>query len=145
VVTNGDWWPFTLGVVGLTGLEPVTPRLSSVCSNQLSYRPGGRIQSLEFRVQNRNSKLIILNSKLVKAGGGNRIRTDDILLAKQTLYQLSYTPECWHRAGRLVKAARPLSRPAWRVWRKKTELCAAHCCARPCFVPPRLRGGEFRK
>ena len=25
-------------------------------------------------------------------GGGNRIRTDDILLAKQTLYQLSYTP-----------------------------------------------------
>ena len=26
-------------VVGQTGLEPVTPRLSSVCSNQLSYRP----------------------------------------------------------------------------------------------------------
>lgn len=26
-------------LVGLTGLEPVTPRLSSVCSNQLSYRP----------------------------------------------------------------------------------------------------------
>ena len=26
-------------VVGLTGLEPVTPRLSSACSNQLSYRP----------------------------------------------------------------------------------------------------------
>lgn len=25
-------------------------------------------------------------------GGGNRIRTDDILLAKQALYQLSYTP-----------------------------------------------------
>ena len=25
-------------MVGLTGLEPVTPRLSSVCSNQLSYR-----------------------------------------------------------------------------------------------------------
>ena len=25
-------------------------------------------------------------------GGGRRIRTDDILLAKQTLYQLSYTP-----------------------------------------------------
>ena len=28
-----------LGVVGLTGLEPVTLRLSSACSNQLSYRP----------------------------------------------------------------------------------------------------------
>ncbi len=27
-------------VVGLTGLEPVTLRLSSACSNQLSYRPG---------------------------------------------------------------------------------------------------------
>ena len=26
------------------------------------------------------------------AGGGSRIRTGDILLAKQTLYQLSYTP-----------------------------------------------------
>jgi hypothetical protein len=29
-----------LEVVGLTGLEPVTPRLSSACSNQLSYKPG---------------------------------------------------------------------------------------------------------
>ena len=28
-------------VVGLTGLEPVTLRLSSACSNQLSYRPQG--------------------------------------------------------------------------------------------------------
>ena len=28
----------------------------------------------------------------VQIGGGNRIRTDDILLAKQMLYQLSYTP-----------------------------------------------------
>ena len=28
-----------------------------------------------------------------KIGGGSRIRTGDILLAKQTLYQLSYTPE----------------------------------------------------
>jgi hypothetical protein len=26
--------------LGLTGLEPVTLRLSSACSNQLSYRPG---------------------------------------------------------------------------------------------------------
>jgi hypothetical protein len=26
-------------MVGLNGLEPSTPRLSSVCSNQLSYRP----------------------------------------------------------------------------------------------------------
>ena len=27
------------GMVGLTGLEPVTLRLSSACSNQLSYTP----------------------------------------------------------------------------------------------------------
>jgi hypothetical protein len=26
-------------LVGLVGLEPTTPRLSSVCSNQLSYKP----------------------------------------------------------------------------------------------------------
>ena len=32
-------WIFVSGV-GLTGLEPVTLRLSSACSNQLSYRPG---------------------------------------------------------------------------------------------------------
>ena len=29
-----------------------------------------------------------------KLGGGERIRTDDILLAKQALYQLSYAPGC---------------------------------------------------
>ena len=28
-----------LEMVGLTGLEPVTPALSRRCSNQLSYRP----------------------------------------------------------------------------------------------------------
>jgi hypothetical protein len=33
-----ELWPLPL-VVGLGGLEPPTPRLSSVCSNQLSYRP----------------------------------------------------------------------------------------------------------
>lgn len=27
------------------------------------------------------------------AGGGNRVRTGDLLLAKQMLYQLSYTPD----------------------------------------------------
>jgi hypothetical protein len=31
--------PASVCVVGLGGLEPPTPRLSSVCSNQLSYRP----------------------------------------------------------------------------------------------------------
>ena len=29
----------TVQMVGQAGLEPATPRLSSACSNQLSYRP----------------------------------------------------------------------------------------------------------
>jgi hypothetical protein len=33
--------------LGLTGLEPVTLRLSSACSNQLSYRPGVRSQDAQ--------------------------------------------------------------------------------------------------
>ena len=31
--------PFSLALVGLVGLEPTTPALSTQCSNQLSYRP----------------------------------------------------------------------------------------------------------
>ena len=30
-------------MVGVTGLEPVTLRLSSACSNQLSYTPGAAV------------------------------------------------------------------------------------------------------
>ena len=55
-------------MVGPDGLEPSTPRLSSACSNQLSYEPQ------------------------LKLGGVGRDRTDDTLLAKQMLYQLSYDP-----------------------------------------------------
>ena len=32
-------------MVGLTGFEPVTLRLSSACSNQLSYRPIDRFSN----------------------------------------------------------------------------------------------------
>ena len=39
----------TGGLVGLTGLEPVTPALSRRCSNQLSYRPPKR--PLQWRHQ----------------------------------------------------------------------------------------------
>ena len=52
-------------MVGQSGLEPPTSRLSVVCSNQLSYWP---------------------------IGGDERNRTADPLLAKQVLSQLSYTP-----------------------------------------------------
>ena len=52
--------------MGPGGLEPPTPRLSSVCSNQLSYEPSN--------------------------GGAERVRTDDLLNANQPLFQLSYGP-----------------------------------------------------
>jgi hypothetical protein len=43
-------------MVGVTGVEPVTLRLSSACSNQLSYTPNAaspqsQISNLEFEIQ----------------------------------------------------------------------------------------------
>ena len=53
-------------LVGSSGLEPPTSRLSGVRSNHLSYEP--------------------------VFGGDEEDRTPDPLLAKQVLSQLSYTP-----------------------------------------------------
>ena len=53
-------------LVGSSGFEPPTSRLSGVRSNQLSYEP--------------------------IPGGDERVRTDGLLLARQALSQLSYTP-----------------------------------------------------
>ena len=58
-------------LVGLSGLEPLTSRLSGVRSNQLSYKP--ILKSFDF-------------------SGDEEIRTLDPLLARQVLSQLSYTP-----------------------------------------------------
>jgi len=76
-------------VVGLIGLEPMTLRLSSACSNQLSYRPGRK-----FVVESTGSVSTFLLHWTVtlKFGGGTGTRTPDIQLAKLALYQLSYTP-----------------------------------------------------
>ena len=63
-------------MVGPDGLEPSTPRLSSACSNQLSYEP----RAGKWPPRHRDS------------GGADRVRTGDPLLAKQVLYQLSYDP-----------------------------------------------------
>ena len=70
-------------MVGPDGLEPSTPRLSSACSNQLSYEP----KIGEWRIR---------QSKILELGGADRIRTGDPLLAKQMLYQLSYDPRPGH-------------------------------------------------
>ena len=52
-------------VVGLTGFEPVTLRLSSACSNQLSYRPkiilDFRFDDFRFK-----SKTVPCGSRLVE-------------------------------------------------------------------------------
>ena len=64
-------------MVGPDGLEPSTPRLSSACSNQLSYEP---------RAKNGTNVVSTLS------GGADEVRTRDPLLAKQVLYQLSYDP-----------------------------------------------------
>ena len=66
-------------LVGLNGLEPSTSRLSGGRSNLLSYKP------IFFRG-------CLLARVLSPFGGDNRDRTDDPLLAKQVLSQLSYTP-----------------------------------------------------
>jgi hypothetical protein len=66
-------------MVGPDGLEPSTPRLSSACSNQLSYEP---------KIGNGG-----MPDRGLKSGGAGRVRTDDPLLAKQVLYQLSYDPK----------------------------------------------------
>ena len=57
-------------MVGSSGLEPPTSRLSGARSNQLSYEP-------------------FLPTRL---GGDERVRTAGLLLARQALSQLSYTP-----------------------------------------------------
>ena len=66
-------------MVGLNGLEPSTSRLSGGRSNLLSYKP--MFHEVSYR-----------GSRPLSLGGDNRDRTDDPLLAKQVLSQLSYTP-----------------------------------------------------
>ena len=73
-------------LVGLSGLEPPTSRLSGVCSNQLSYKP-------KLTKRGRLSNQIALIDHKSDHGGDKRTRTVDPLLAKQVLYQLSYTPK----------------------------------------------------
>jgi hypothetical protein len=74
-------------MVGLGGLEPPTSPLSGVRSNHLSYRPKKSIASWKVRTW----KCGLLRG-IRHGGGASRDRTDDPLLAKQVLSQLSYGP-----------------------------------------------------
>ncbi len=62
-------------LVGSSGLEPPTSRLSGARSNHLSYEP------------------------VPVPGGDEQIRTVDPLLARQVLSHLSYTPVSQRSAG----------------------------------------------
>ena len=68
------------GMVGTSGLEPPTSRLSGVRSNHLSYAP------MAFKWLPHSFPCGF------RHGGDEEDRTPDPLLAKQVLSQLSYTP-----------------------------------------------------
>ncbi len=74
-------------LVGLSGLEPPTSRLSGGCSNQLSYKP-------------------VDLPAVSDSGGDDGIRTHDPLLAGQVLSQLSYTP-VWGAFGKWIQMQTP--------------------------------------
>ena len=71
-------------LVGSSGLEPPTSRLSGARSNHLSYEP------IKLFDVSRLSRLFYC--RLSSTGGDDGIRTHDPLLAGQVLSQLSYTP-----------------------------------------------------
>ena len=73
------------GLVGSSGLEPPTSRLSGARSNHLSYEPVSLSADSVF------SGFLFLLS-VPGLGGDDGIRTHDPLLAGQVLSQLSYTP-----------------------------------------------------
>ena len=78
------------GLVGLSGLEPPTSRLSGARSNRLSYKP----ISLGQRALRVSASLPYSPppSAFSDLGGDEENRTPDPLLARQVLSQLSYTP-----------------------------------------------------
>ena len=86
-------------LLGLSGLEPPTSRLSGARSNQLSYKPTAVPQPIFVVLQAE----IVFQPSTVKSvrsylsdpttrNGDDGIRTHDPLLAGQVLSQLSYTP-----------------------------------------------------
>ena len=86
---------FSNQVVGVPGFEPGTLRLSSACSNQLSYTPES-ISDFRLRISDLPRRILqsaICNRQsAIQIGGAEGIRTPDLQLAKLPLYQLSYSP-----------------------------------------------------
>ena len=96
-------------LVGSSGLEPPTSRLSGARSNHLSYEPIKLFRCISslspFRLFALSSpsgvELTVFVSAMrhwlptLLAGGDDGIRTHDPLLAGQVLSQLSYTPISW--------------------------------------------------
>ena len=74
-------------LVGLSGLEPPTSRLSGGRSNRLSYKPIS--PALGFIP---SAYLFLSQPFGLLFGGDKRDRTADLLLPRQALSQLSYTP-----------------------------------------------------
>ena len=75
-------------MVGSSGLEPPTSRLSGARSNQLSYEP-----VLPYKLcVHADPRPLGRHCRLQRPGGDERVRTAGLLLARQALSQLSYTP-----------------------------------------------------
>ena len=71
-------------LVGTSGLEPPTSRLSGARSNHLSYEPISSVGT--------HRSFVRLPYLATLSGGDEGVRTLDPLLAGQVLSQLSYTP-----------------------------------------------------
>ena len=96
-------------MVGQGRLELPTSRLSSARSNQLSYWPTNRTSA-----HHRPSLPLPLGN-----GGGGRVRTDDLRLAKPSLSQLSYAPMRQPAASLSGAASRGLDREGMRRRRSR--------------------------
>ena len=115
----------SLVLVGLGGLEPPTSPLSGVRSNHLSYRPD-------------------VAAALISDGGASRDRTDDPLLAKQVLSQLSYGPGIRRRGISPPRSLRDDKTAQIAFQRRGQRLVLDRRCLvwAPGSVSPDSKGGD---
>ena len=67
-------------MVGVNGVEPLTPRLSSACSNQLSYTPNDSLQRVNVEASERDFHAFyaLRSDASTKYGGAEETRTPDL-------------------------------------------------------------------